>query len=97
MDVYTENETDGVNYFSIDEKMKSKDFKDSGINRLDVSLVIGGGVSYKVGIGDIFLNINYSHGFLNMANGDEEDLYKGVSIKNRGVNITCGYLVSLSK
>ena len=97
MDGYTENETDGINNFSMNEKMKSEDFKDSGINRLDLSLVIGGGVSYKVGIGDIFLNINYSHGFLNMANGDELDLYKGVTIKNRGVNITCGYLIPLSK
>jgi len=84
MDGYSDSEAEGISYFNVDEKMKSEDFKDSGINRLDLSLVIGAGVSYKVWIGDIFLNINYNHGFLNMANGDEQEIYKGVTIKNRG-------------
>ena len=96
IDSQTINENDEISYINSDEKIKSKDLKDSGIKRLDISLVLGGGISYKVGIGDIFLNINYSHGFTNILDESVTEVYEGVTQKNRGVNITCGYLIALS-
>ncbi len=91
------NDENGYQSESFDEKIKFKDFKEAGMNQLDVSLVLGGGISYKAWRGDIFLNINYNHGFINMVKDDENSTYEGAIEKNRGVNITCGYMIPLSK
>ncbi|MBN2521913.1 MAG: PorT family protein [Bacteroidales bacterium] len=97
LDGYTDDGTGEITYITFDRKIKWKDLKNSGIKRFDLGLVLGGGISYKAGKGDFFLNINYNHGLINMVDGDEYDVYKGVTIKNRGVNVTCGYLIPLSR
>jgi hypothetical protein len=81
---------------SFDEKIKSEDFNKAGINRVDISLSIGAGIGYKVGIGNLFFNVNYNHGFRDMIQDDSE---LGVSIDqyNRGLTTTIGYLIPLSK
>lgn len=86
------NQSGEIEPINIDENIKSKDFKYSGLSRFDLSMVIGAGISYNAWIRDVFLNINYSYGFMNLVDENENEIYTGATIKNRGVNITCGYI-----
>jgi hypothetical protein len=89
-------EQDTTSYNNFDEKVKSKDIKASGINRLDISIALGIGIDYKIGIGKIFININYLYGITDMVNDDKE-LSKGINQYNRGLTTTLGYLIPLTK
>jgi hypothetical protein len=89
-------EEDSTSIIKDDFKFKSKDLKDAGVNRLDISLSIGLGIDYQFGPGKLFLNLNYLHGLLDMVN-DEQEINKGLDEFNRGILTSVGYLIPLSK
>lgn len=77
-------------------KIKHKDLHDSGISYFDFSIAIGGGMSYKVWKGNLFLNIIYSYGITNIVY-KSNDIFNGIKEHNRGLGINLGYLIPLSK
>ena len=87
---------DNITKEKIDLKQKSKDLSDSGYNRLDISIALGVGCDYKVGMGKLFLHLNYLNGFKNIyKQGDGFD--SGVNQLNRGFTTTVGYKIPLTK
>lgn len=77
-------------------KFSSKDVKNTGINRFDISLTLGLGLDYKIGIGKVFIHVNYEYGINNMMKGAD---FPYIDIKqfNRGLNTMLGYMISLKK
>jgi len=97
MDIDIYDEIEGYRHESSDEKIKFKDMKDSGMRRLDISIVLGGGLSYQAWIGEFFFSINYNHGLINFVDDEDYEINEGVKELHRGLNITCGYLIPLSR
>jgi len=95
-DMTSYDATLGLTSSSFDEKLKAKDFHDAGINRFDLSIALGGGLSYKIWKGNLFFNVNYNYGVTNMQNNDI-DVNKGIKEYNRGVSAMFGYLIPLTK
>jgi len=64
-----------------------------GYNRFEFSGVIGAGVSYDAGFGDIFVEGRYQHGFTELY--DIPVLSE--TVKNRGIGINAGISIPVNK
>ncbi len=89
-------QTGTITYENVDNKQKSKDLKNSGFNRLDISLAMGIGCDYKISVGKIYLNINYINGLTNMLK-QGDGFAVGPKQNNRGFTATLGYLIPITK
>ncbi|MDD4051725.1 MAG: porin family protein [candidate division Zixibacteria bacterium] len=58
-------------------------------NKMDASLIIGGGVDFPVGKHEIGLNVRYAHGFVNL--NDTRGATQGLKVNNRAVSLILGY------
>jgi hypothetical protein len=79
----------------VEEDLKSDDFEDGGINRFDISLALGAGISYKAGPGSVFFNACYYYGFIDMTNDNKLDINRDVTQYHRGVTAVFGYMIEL--
>lgn len=96
----TYSEEDGNEHVDMDYHYKQDELSDNGINTFEISAAIGCGFSYKIGFGDIFLNATYFHGLSNLIDADEytEELeIDDIKQFNRGLSLTFGYLIPLTK
>ena len=69
------------------------DFSGENVQRMDVGGVVGAGVSFATGPGQLFLDARYNHGFTQVDNFRLADL----QIKNTGMGINIGYMMPLTK
>ncbi len=91
-----DSRNDETTYLNWDYLLKSKELKNSAYHRVDVSFVVGVGCESKVGIGKLFLNINYNYGLTDMLrHGD--GFAKGTYQYNRGFTTAIGYLIPLTE
>lgn len=79
----------------IEEIIESKELNDTGFDRFDFSLNASIGIEYNLSLGKLVLNCNYMYGlndiiYLKWAESKE------VSIYNRGITATIGYLIPLN-
>jgi Outer membrane protein beta-barrel domain len=79
----------------VEEDLKSDEFEDGGINRFDISLTLGAGLSYKAGPGSVFFNACYYYGFIDMTNDNKLDINGDVTQYHRGVTAVFGYMIEL--
>jgi hypothetical protein len=73
------------------EKTVDFDFKGQGFKRFDFGLQFGGGLSFKVGPGNLFVDTRYLLGLANL--NDSKDL--SVKGTTRGLGFNLGYLYQL--
>ena len=78
------------------EKLNAKDMADAGFNRMDISLSLGAGLSYTLWKGEIYFNVTYAYGLIDMIKEIPEN-YLGLKQYHRGINTTVGFLVPLTK
>lgn len=69
------------------------DFSGENVQRMDIGGVIGAGVSFTTGPGQLFIDARYNHGFTQVDNFKFADL----QIKNTGMGINIGYMMPLTK
>ncbi|MBK8565290.1 MAG: PorT family protein [Saprospiraceae bacterium] len=79
-----------------DYKYKDEDWE--GYNRFEIGASIGGGLGLNLKKGTAFVDVRYQFSLNNLAevSAIEED-YIDVTIKNRGVGVTFGYLYRLGE
>lgn len=79
----------------VDIPIWSQDINFSGENvqRMDIGGVIGAGVSFETGPGQLFLDARYNHGFTQVDNFSFADL----QLRNTGMGINIGYMMPLTK
>jgi hypothetical protein len=73
-------------------------FKKGGLQRFDMGLCIGAGAGYRLGPGDIILDIRYDLGFMDTYSTPDEikgNNYKAT--KNRTLGISVGYVIPLGQ
>lgn len=90
----TYSEEDGYEHEDMDMHVKHDELSDAGVKMLDISAALGCGLSYKIGFGDIFLNATYFHGLSNLIDTEKME---GAKQFNRGLSLTFGYLIPLTK
>ena len=69
------------------------DFSGDNVQRMDIGGVVGAGVSFTTGPGQLFLDARYNHGFTQVDNFSFADL----QIRNTGMGINIGYMMPLTK
>ncbi len=77
---------------------KELKFGKGELRRFDMGLSIGAGAGYRLGPGDVFLDLRYDLGFMDIYSTSDED--KGTNYKatcNRSFCISVGYLIPLGK
>ncbi len=79
----------------IDIPVWSQDINFSGDNvqRMDIGGIVGAGVSFTTGPGQLFIDARYNHGFTQVDNFSFADL----KMKNTGMGINIGYMMPLTK
>jgi hypothetical protein len=82
----------GTNSYELNGQEESEDieFDDEEDNRFETGLSIGVGAGYKVGAGELNLDVRYGLG-LSSLNKDNDE----VSFKNRVIGVSVAYLFSL--
>ncbi len=86
----------GIIHENYNEKLNAKDMADAGFKRMDISLSLGAGLSYTLWKGEIYLNVNYTYGLIDMIQEIPENTYD-IKQYHRGINTMVGFLVPLTK
>lgn len=66
-------------------------FKNDYVNRVDISLIIGGSVLYEIGPGKAVFDLRFQPSFTNI-NKDPDDYF----VKNRSFSVSVGYILPIS-
>ncbi len=69
------------------------DFSGENLQRVDIGGVVGAGVAFSTGPGQLFFDARYNHGFTQVDNFSFADL----QLKNTGMGINIGYMMPLTK
>lgn len=80
----------GVSLRKQDSETEKGDFMfndQTGYNRFDTSIAVGGGIGYDLPFGKLLLEVRYLYGLL-----DVNDRI-GIEVKNRGVGATLGFML----
>jgi len=72
-----------------DEKL---DLANLGYNRFELGGILGAGVNFKTGNGNLFIDARYARGFTNVYDVPFVDL----KLKNKGVSINVGMMIPLT-
>ncbi|MCP3932770.1 MAG: PorT family protein [Bacteroidetes bacterium] len=76
-----------------DGEKEDIDFDEDGFKRGEVSFIIGGGVGFNIGPGQLFVDARYLLGFSDIYDADADE----GSVKNRGIGVGVGFIVNIGK
>jgi hypothetical protein len=74
-------------------------FEEGGLTQVDIGVVVGAGVGYRLGTGQLFLDLRYEYGLtdINNVSSSVKDNPDYESNMNRNFGISVGYLFKLGK